>query len=121
MFADILIDYNKPAIRNTRLGIVYTNFDIAADNAISGDTFELGTYSDTDGFKKTDDDNAILNWLENPIRQEIQTTLNNYPVIDKWIFDNPTKQIKLEWKFNHILGRFGYPADYTKTKQAVKK
>lgn len=49
--ADFPFEEDKPAIRNTRIGIVYTNFDIAAENANSGDTFELGLYSDTEGWE----------------------------------------------------------------------
>ena len=125
MFADILIDYNKPAIRNTRLGIVYTDFDIAADNAISGDTFELGIYSDTDGFKKTDDDNAIKQWLNlaEPTSKTLKTFEPNpeYQVNDEWIFDNSEKGIKLIYKWYFETSKYNKPILDKIVKYGVKK
>jgi len=124
MFADILIDYNKPAIRNTRLGIVYTNFDIAADNAISGDTFELGLYSDTKGWILDDDDNAIKQWL-NLLEPTSKTTKKFYDtqhyVWDVWEYNNSEKGIKLilQWYFPN--NEQHKPIDFELTKYGVKK
>ena len=87
MFADKLIDYNKPAIRNTRLGIVYTNFDIAADNAISGDTFELGIYSDTHGWQPLINLNIFDNYFNDKIIENIFFP-NTYRLIKQIIKDN---------------------------------
>ena len=125
MFADILIDYNKPAIRNTRLGIVYTNFDIAADNAISGDTFELGLYSDTEGWILDDDDNAIKQWLNlaEPTSKTLKTFEPNpeYQVNDEWIFDNSEKGIKLIYKWYFETSKYNKPILDKIVKYGIKK
>lgn len=85
IFADI--DEMQPAIRNTRLGIVYINFDIAAENAISGDTFELGTYSDTHGWQPLINLNIFDNYFNDKIIENIFFP-NTYRLIKQIIKDN---------------------------------
>ncbi len=77
---------DSPAIRHYLSGdiILIENLsDTTLSSYSSGDTFEIGSFSDI-GWKKTDNDYDILNYLNNPIRYDHNELL---------IWDNPLKNI----------------------------
>jgi hypothetical protein len=113
-------DFDLPAIRNTRLGIVYTNFDTAALVAQSGDTFELGVYSDTNGWKNTNDKNILLSYLF-PYIQTEEKIESDSSIIKYFYYNNSNKQIFLFQKEIYIKANDGHWYLYEFTINGEKK
>ena len=79
----VFAEGDTPAIRNSRTNIFYIDFDVASNNANSGDTFELGNINDSGIFNSNNDDNNFLSYLGDYQRQEISVEIINDEMIRK--------------------------------------
>ncbi len=121
----VFAEGDTPAIRNSRTNIFYIDFDVASNNANSGDTFELGNINDSGIFNSNNDDNTIKQWLNlsEPTFKTYKIFEPNeqFTVNDEWEYNNILKGIKLIYQWYFKAGRWNKPDLDKIVKYGVKK
>ena len=124
LFSIGLFAEDVPSIMNYRTGEIFTDFDLAATEAISGDTFPLGVLNDTGEFTQTDNDVSIKKWLNlksATLKTETKFYDTEYYVWDVWEYDAAEKEIKLYWQWYFTDNEQHKPIDFKLNKYGVKK
>jgi len=96
LISNILLAENVPAIKNSRTNIVYTNFDVATENAIASDTFEIGIYDESFVVNKSNGYNGLVEWYSAKDVEEIKLKHSDGGVYSGYYIYNNLKTI---WEF----------------------